>query len=44
MKIIKIKLVVEEMESLIKANGKEVSIYDDDETKVIISYDSSGDL
>ena len=39
MKTIKIKLFVEEMDSLKKGNGKEVGIYDDEEIKVIISYD-----
>jgi len=37
-KIIKIKLIEEEVNSLIEGKGKEVSIYDDDNIKVIISY------
>ncbi len=39
MKTFKVKLLVEEMETLNKMNGKEVEVIDDGEHKIILSYD-----
>jgi len=40
MKKIKIKLFKEELDTLNKANGKEVSIYENEDIEIIINYEN----
>jgi len=40
MKKIKIKLFKEELDTINKANGKEVSIYENEDIEIIINYEN----